>query len=187
MKKMFLAILIGVTAPFAMLGIGYTMYKGFNLIAPLPKAVSEIEQPAVVIETLDPSLAIFAPMWQMEIGRRFPHAVGILVHGADFVEGQWIVGTNIAAGRRVTPVVEIVKHYQRLYPTRTVVLLACNTGHLKLGIPGVYYAKSSVWCVPDRFLTPEMFENELYRMTLNNRWSAYPDVVGNIYEFVKDD
>jgi hypothetical protein len=110
-------------------------------------------QPAVIMEVLDPSLADYAPLWRDEIGRRFTHAVGVLVHGGDFVEGQWVVGSSYDYGQHVTPVATIVKHYQRLYPDRTIVLLACNTGHLRLGIPGVYYATSPVWCVPDRALT----------------------------------
>lgn len=170
------------------------------------------QTPPVVMEVLDPSLAAFAPLWRDEIGRRFDNAVGILVHGGDFVEGQWIAGTNVAMFRRVTPMREVVEHYQRLYPDRVVVLLACNTGSLRLGIPGVYYAKSSVWSVPDRAVTPEMYENGLAEQKLPDcnfdedpedeppqsvrpaalsppkptRWQGDPDVVGNVFEFVSE-
>jgi len=89
----------------------------------------------------------------------------------------------------------VVLHYQAMFPGRTVVLLACNTGHLKLGIPGVYYAHSSVWCVPDRAYVPgNPDDNLMLRDTASwlfpsladvekTRWERDPDVVGNIWEF----
>lgn len=157
------------------------------IFAPSGQRSQETVQPAVIMEVLDPSLEGYAPLWKAEIGRRFPNAVGILLHGGDFVEGQWIVGGHISP-RHVSPVREIVEHYQKLYPTRTIVLLACNTGHLSLGIPGVYYAKSSVWCVPDRAIP--IADGFDYKATVDGgevtRASIDPDVVGNIYEFVRD-
>jgi hypothetical protein len=152
-------------------------------------------QPPVVIETLDPSLERFNEMWRKEIARRFPNAIAVLVHGGDFVEGQWIVGTNIAKDRRVMPAADVVRHYQKLYPGRTLVLLACNPGHLKLGIPGVYYAKANVWCVPDRALTSEHFKVYLGDAGLRTdgsraigdaRWEKDGNTVGNIFEFACD-
>lgn len=162
-----------------------------------PRAI-ERAQPGVIIETLDPSLEIYATMWQEEIGRRFDNAVGILVHGGNFVEGQWVVGANLVPYRRVSSAEDVVRHYQELYPGRTVVLLACNPGHLKLNIPGVYYAKANVWCVPDRHLAPSMFLSGVAFATLDSgfaplsiadpvtRWEFAPDHIGNIYEFVSD-
>jgi hypothetical protein len=113
------------------------------------------------MEVLDPSLDQYSTMWRDEIGRRFDNAVGVLVHGGDFVDGQWIVGSHRQPWKHVTPIQTVVREMQAKYPDRTIVLLACNTGHLKLGIPGVFYGSSSVWCVPDRALTPEMFKNGL--------------------------
>lgn len=159
--------------------------------------VRTVQQPPVIMEVLDPSLGQFEEMWRAEINRKFDHAVGILVHGGDFVEGQWIVGTGY--GRHVSTVGEVVSHYQHLYPDRTIVLLACNPGHIDLHMPGVYYAKSSVWCVPDRALTPAMMSNGKSLQHLGfpflsgdvevprpSRWALEPDVVGNIYEFVSE-
>lgn len=153
-----------------------------------PTKGTTLDQPAVIMEVLDPSLNQYAPLWKAEIARRFPHAVGVLVHGGDFVEGQWIVGTHINYATHVSPVKEVVEHYQKLYPDRTIVLLACNTGHLKLGIPNVYYFKSSVWCIPDRGLNPQDTENadKLMDGTVQSRWEADSDVNGNIYEAVTD-
>lgn len=148
---------------------------------------TEITNPQVVMEVLDPSLEQFALPWRNEIARRFPHAVGLLVHGGDFVQGQWIVGASTVPGH-VTTVADQVERVRKLYPDRTIVLLACNTGHLKLGIPGVFYAQSSVWCVPDRGIKPEMLDEAGGTLDgrEHSRWDDNPDVVGNIFEFVKD-
>jgi len=155
--------------------------------------------PRVVMETLDPSLEQFEAMWRDEIGRRFDNAVGVLVHGGDFVEGQWIAGTHVRPDKHVTLMTKVVEDAKKKHSGRTVVLLACNTGNLKLGIPGVFYATSSVWCIPDRAIRPEMYQNANFRQTLGGivilpsksfhqmtRWEWQPDYVGNVWEFVKD-
>lgn len=172
-----------------MIGLGVSVHVGTSIPA---KA-----QPQVIERVLDPTLEPFANMWQKEINRRFDNAVMILVHGGDFVEDQWIVGDwQYRSGVHVRPIKDVVAETQKMYPGRTIVLLACNPGHLNLGIPGVYYAKSSVWCIPDRDMdqaTPSMST-----MTLNDtkpmsrayinlgRWDEDPDVVGNIFEFVSE-
>jgi hypothetical protein len=171
-----------------LIGIMALIVGVISLIVPPGHVNYEIEQPAVAMEVLDQSLEPYAAMWQKEIARRFPHAVGILVHGNDFVEGEWTVGANLSDSR-VSLTKNVVEHYQKLYPDRTIVLVSCNPGHLKLGIPGVYYAPASVWCVPDREMTAEMYKGEGEgegRLTLDGRWSEAPDVVGNVYEFVTD-
>lgn len=183
--------------PFVLLAI--SMFLVALLIEVNYKSAAPSARPNVVMETLDPSLEPYEAMWEREISRRFDNAVGILVHGGDFVEGQWIVGSHVQPWRHVTPIQEIVRNVQKKYPGRTVVVLACNTGHLKLGIPGVYYAHSSVWCVPDRELRPEMFQAAVARQTLGSiliipsrplhqstRWEEMPDLVGNIFEFQAD-
>lgn len=156
--------------------------------------VGQIEQPNVVMEVLDPSLEVYSAMWQKEVGRRFSNAVVILCHGGDFVEGEWIVGSKPGSGH-VEHIDQTIARVKALYPGRTVVILACNTGHLKPKIPGVYFAPSSVWCIPDRAITPEMFRNGIAFRTLNDedepasesqsRWDSDPDVVGNIWEFLR--
>ena len=173
-------------------------------------------QHGVVMEVLDPSLQTFAPMWQKEIGRRFPNAVGVLCHGGEFINGEWIVSAK-AYGRNLTAP-DIARFEKAKYPGKTIVLLCCNPGHLHLGIPDVYYANDSVWCVPDRALTPEMFAAGAGREKMAQctprcpcghaatrpaladpdsddvirpaaqppRWEEDPGVLGNIFEFIKD-
>lgn len=164
--------------------------------------------PPVVMQVLDPSLEPFAPAWQAEIGRRFPHSVGILCHGGYFLEGQWI--TSSVQYQHLTTVQEVVKHVQAQYPDRTIVLLACNVDHHSLNIPGVYYAHSSVWCVPDRAITGSGLDRMMIDhpcppplpiatqpayvvqpdadvvVAEKSRWESDPEVVGNIFEFVAD-
>ena len=62
----------------ALIAITVALFCGPS--GPGPGINAEISQPAVIMETLDPSLEVFAPLWKAEIGRRFPHAIGILVH-----------------------------------------------------------------------------------------------------------
>lgn len=158
----------------------------YTLIATMPKT-GVLDSPSVIVETLDPSLEGFAPLWKVEVGRRFSNAIVLLVHGVDFVQGEWIVGASIAP-HHVMRIQDVVKEYQHRYPNRTMIVLACNTGHLHLGIPGVYYSHSSVWCIPDRGLTPDMFKEA--GVTLDgeaqSRWQAESDIVGNIFEFTVD-
>lgn len=118
---------------------------------PPQQAATEIHH-GVTIDVLDPGLSFAAPLWKVEIARRFPDAVGVLCHGGVFIEGEWY-GTALTYGH-FTPMADIVRHEQALHPGATIVLLACNVNHLKLGVPGVYYATDSVWCRPDRSLMP---------------------------------
>jgi hypothetical protein len=122
--------------------LGGVMQLDKRLSSPNPTA----GQPAVVMEVLDPSLTPYAAEWQTEIARRFPNACGLLLHGDEVVEDEWIAHPMGYAMHVQT----LVKKYQAKFPERTIVLLACNVGHFKLNVPGVYYAKSDVWCHPDR-------------------------------------
>jgi len=191
-----------------------TSYVTHKLVYNDKNVASNFAHPSVIVKVYDPSLQVYAPMWQKEIDRRFDNAVGILVHGID-LDGEWYVGTQRSADAPLMKVQKLVAEVQAEYPDRTVVLLACNTGHLKLNMPGVYYAMASVWCVPDRAITAEMYRNGLAeakfkprcsclpatqptiqpaaapRPTLPavvtpqpTRWEVEPDVVGNIYEMV---
>jgi hypothetical protein len=156
--------------------------------------------PNVIMEVMDPSLEYFAPMWRAEIGRRFDNAVGVIVHGGDFEENRWIVGSSLQPWQHVTLATELIGHFQKKYPGRTIVFLGCNTGHMKLGIPGVYYSPSPVWCVPDRFTGPDV-PFSTWKLSgkgkapaiiivaverAKTRWEQDPDATGNIFEFITD-
>jgi hypothetical protein len=169
-------------------------------LRPTPKVLA---QPPVIVECLDPTLEMFAPLWRAEIGRRFDNAAVILVHGGDFVAGEWIVAAGF--GGHVTPVKEVVQRFQKLHPGRTICLISCNPGGVKLGIPGVYYGKSNIWCVPDRALgSGDTFtESRTFSdgeagiaplpITITvtvekpkTRWQLQPDFLGNAYELITD-
>lgn len=123
-----------------------------SIVSQPRQTVTQIDQ-GVYIDVQDASLWVFAPMWRDEIARRFPNAIGILCHGGDEVEGEWTTSAN--AYFHAVPVTKLVERDQRLYPGRPIVILACNTGHLRLNLgPNVYYSLSSVWCIPDRALKP---------------------------------
>jgi hypothetical protein len=164
-----------------------------------------IDSPDVVMEVLDPSLRPYELMWQTEIGRRFHNVVGVMVHGGNHLEGVWDTSA-ISLGRWVT-VNDVVAKAKERFPGRTVVLISCNPGHRKLGIPGVYYAHSNVWLVPDRNYAIHVGDDE-GRLTIGTtpvkppniflpmqlvfpvreklRSEERPDVIGNIFEFIHD-
>jgi hypothetical protein len=152
--------------------------------------VEHRDRPNVQMVVLDPSLQEFSVLWQHEIERRYPKAVGILCHGGDLVDGDWVV--KVANGNHILmKAADLVKHYKEEYPDRQIVFLACNTGHLKLNVPGVVYSHSSVWCCPDRDVSshPEL---QYLKMdgkqdeTNGNRSELEPDVVGNVFEMEAD-
>lgn len=160
------------------------------------------QHPSVVMEVLDDSLLWCSDEWQAEIGRRFPNAVGLLMHGGNAVEDEWIVSASVKPGH-ASRVKEIVEKYQARHPGRVVVLLACNPGHLKLGLPGVYYFTDSVWCLPDRSLKPSTESSKATQVisgeivggwrgffeapqTEKTRWQLEPGVAGNIFEAIRE-
>ena len=162
------------------------------------------EYPNTTMVVLDPTLAAMAPLWQAEIDRRFHGAVGVICHGGDFVSGQWIT-SNKNYGH-FTTAVEVAEHFKAAYPGRVIVLLACNTGHVRLGVSGVYYAPSFVWCIPDRNVKSEGDDSDetmtpgpvtkpappqvLIRVIrippAPTRWEQHPDYVGNVFEMICD-
>lgn len=166
------------------------------------------EFPQVIVDVLDPSLQGFASAWEKEIGRRFPHSVAVLCHGiggGGGVKDEWLVAPYAGIGG-VTHIDDLIHREQRLYPDRTLVILCCNVQHDVLhGYEHVFYASSSVWCLPDRSV-PTGTENSLegrstldtytrldtfnpfgppqHRFEGGTRFDADPDVVGNIFEFI---
>ena len=175
--------------PFAfMLVLVALMFGVATLARPTHRVpvVAYCDQPDVIVENMVPELAEAAPLWQMEVSRRFHHALVIIVHGGDFLEGEWIVGSE-QYGHPVITAKQIVRHFQQQFPDRTIVLVACNTGHLKLGVPGVYYAHSSVWVVPDRDVFRALGEaNLMLDGREQDRSLLEPEIVGNIWEFTAD-
>ena len=132
------SLLISVAMLLVALGLA-----GLTFLPPL-----DHRTPAVTVEVMDPSLQGYAEAWRAEVSRRFPDAVVILAHGGNFAGDQWICSALMFG--RYSTVQDAVRFEQARYPGRTIVVLCCNPGHLKLGIPGVFYSNDSVWCVPDR-------------------------------------
>lgn len=161
--------------------------------------VARTDQPGVIMDVFDPSLAGYAPMWQKEIGRRFPHAVGVLCHGGELLEGEWIT-LDAEAPVHFDLVTTLIAREQAKYPGREIVVLCCNPGHIAIhNFPGVYYSPSSVWCVPDRSYADLSSSPDRMKMLdlfhwggkkseskmAINRWSLDPDATGNIFEFIE--
>jgi hypothetical protein len=202
---------------FAIFYLGCFVVGGFIGVAltatvlpdPTPAPLVLQDHPGVAMEVLDPSLTPFVEMWRKEIARRFPDgAVGLLVHGGDLVQKEWVVGASIVPGH-VTPIEEVIDRTRRLYGQRKIIVLACNPGHVRLsGRPGVYFFPGSVWCIPDRAILPEHSQYEVLRrlgepapflgeqpeptpiVIVNaarelTRWESDDTVCGNIWEAVE--
>jgi hypothetical protein len=150
--------------------------------------LASVYPPTVRVEVLDPTLQRFAEPWRAEVSRRFPDALVILVHGGDFVEGQWLCSSR--SYNHYTLVTEVLRHYRELYPARTLVFLGCNTGSIRLhGLPNTFYALASVWCQPDRAVGDDLKDALLtFDSGLDpalSRWAESPDYVGNVWELVE--
>lgn len=158
MKKLF-AFLFGM---ILFLSIALFDKLAYPTVHVKTQTVCEVGQPQIIIECLDPSLERYADRWREEASRRFSNALLVFVHGSDPIRGEWACKT--ADGFVLAS--DIVKRAQKEHPERTIVLLSCNTGHLKLGVPGVYYFKSSVWLIPDRAC--DAYEISEYKATMDD-------------------
>lgn len=149
----------------------------------LPSCIRSLAvAPQVDVFCMDQSLEGFAPAWRVEVGRRFPDAVVLLCHGGELSNGEWLVKAP-AFDLPLMTAEHLVLHFQTKFPGRPVVLLACNPGHLHLHVHGVWHARNSVWCVPDRATGGSETNDHLQ---MGTRWDAAPDVSGNVFEFVED-
>lgn len=177
-----LHVLIAVFVVFPLLSLAYALTEQAN------GKIARTAQPAVVVDVLDPSLEGFAPAWHDEISRRFPiNTVGVLCHGGEFIDGEWIA-LESRMPEHLIRVTDLVAKEQAKFPGRTIVLLCCNPGHIELHASNVFYAQSSVWCVPDRATGDDPVSNHMklgFEFVSQTRWQADPDVVGNIFEFVE--
>lgn len=155
---------------------------------PLPAPLA----PQVDVFCMDATLERFSAAWRVEVGRRFPDAIVLLCHGGELSNGEWLVKAP-AFDLPLMTAEHLVEHFQVKFPGRPVVLLACNPGHLHLHVPGVWHARNSVWCVPDRAIGGsdaachlEMDGKMTASFGSGTRWDAAPDVTGNVFEFVED-
>lgn len=115
-------------------------------------------------------------LWEDETVRRFPNALIYASHGTN-CGGKWICQNpdNPTSLADAFYVHDLALSLRQQYPDRIIVLVICNPGHLKVGVPGVYYAKDDVLVEPDAQNT------RCYVLHF-----LHPGCVGNIFEFVDD-
>lgn len=149
-------------------------------------------QPPIIMDVADETLQPFASAWQAEASRRFNDATVLLCHGSYTIDGEWLIYCRPGSDHPFDTVERVVAEEQHLYPGRTIILLACNVDHIALhGMPNVFYARSEVWCTPDRAvgmadqaaMTLDGVDDS--NNSIDNRSTSDPDIVGNIYEFVE--
>ncbi len=131
--------------------------------------------------TLPPTLwvssttyAAYALYWQQEVGRTYPGAVMVAVHGRTGPDGRWWVFPD---RMQPEPVVDLIARIRVDYPHRTIVMIACNPGGHRLppSITNVAYALTDVWSEPDSMLDPR---------EATFREFVYGDLAGSLAEFI---
>jgi hypothetical protein len=87
-----------------------------------------------------------AKLWRAEANRHDVDPVVLVCHG-NTLSGKWMLFPDEGDPIPVEGAAQILK---QVFPHRPLLLLVCNPGHHALKTPGVYYAKESMWMVPDR-------------------------------------
>ena len=103
-------------------------------------------RPAAVILSKTP--IDVAGLWSSAAGRRIPNALIVVCHGSER-GGVWTAKPD--APLQPLPVAELAGILHAEHPDRPIVLLICNPAGEPLSVPGVFYARSIVWQVPDCF------------------------------------
>lgn len=171
------------------------------------QAIDEVhitDAPPVIMDLRDPMLEGYAPMWQIEVGRRFSNSVVILCHGGGIVENEWVIQDNPLGsyGTTCEKIDDVLNKERAEFPTRTIVVLSCNPCHLVVhGHPNCFYSPSSVWCIPDRNIASAEENDAKIHQQIDgpneadddspapvvrvDRSVADPETVGNIFEFIE--
>lgn len=169
---------------------------GLLSVAVPTKQYESSNNPRVVVQCLDQSLIPYADLWKNEATRRFDSAVVIECHGGSIEDGKWVMKAGWQPWEKLVPVETVIARYRALYPNRELILISCNPDHIVLhGYPHVWYAKSSIWVIPDRALTPAMMRNGEDRLRWDSgfdpvdasksRSDLDPDVVGSVFELIE--
>lgn len=94
-------------------------------------------------------LGAFTGEWMDEVGRRYSDALVVFVHGDSDPRDQWYYRSRFDEdGGKVE---DMLRALRLSNPNRRIVLVCCNPGGYNVTIPGVTYAASNVWLVPNSF------------------------------------
>lgn len=97
---------------------------------------------------LSPGMAQYTVGWEREAQKRFSEPLLVMGHGNDFL-GSWCVWASVGGQEVPIPVEWMVGTVQEAHPGRTIVLIVCNPHGEKLKGSNVWYARRSVWLVPN--------------------------------------
>lgn len=118
----------------------------------LPKWTAPTSQPVVADRlrydaiTYCQNIRFSELAWRDLILARFENPVVVIGHGGD-LDGVWHVFPD--GGRDPMPVSAVAWAMHDAFPGRPVVLLICNHEGHDLDTPGVFYARTDVWSIPD--------------------------------------
>jgi hypothetical protein len=121
---------------------------------------------------LSRNIRVAASEWRGEVSAHLHDPVAIVVcHGAE-LDGQWTLCPDDPD--LWMPVRQFCKTFQLIHPGEPLFLVVCNPAGDKLDLPGVYYARSSVWVRPGT-------DDRFYWRTL-----SYVHFAGSFNDFVQD-
>jgi hypothetical protein len=133
-------------------------------------------------------IQLSAGMWAQEVSRRFSgDVVIVMAHGGEVASGVWACQAD---GGTLVPWTTELTSLRSEYPASTLVLISCNpNGEVLHGFPDVFYATSSVWECPDRFVDNQTSSITTERISFPStcpagRWANDASATGNIFEFV---
>jgi hypothetical protein len=112
-----------------------------------------------------------AEHWKIEVRRRFKTEKVVMYfgHGNATLTNDWNAYPDKFG--RIQSVREFASKLHDRFPDHIIVLICCNPAGHDLWIPNVYYAKASVWVMPDKDCTPhtltdaEWVQNMTYELT----------------------
>lgn len=147
-----------------------TLYIRISLLSPVREVrhYTQTDKHCVA-----PGMESSVALWEQEVERRFQGAYIYAAHGGVAAHSWICQGPNdpsdIAEAEFVR---DVALRLRAQFPDRVIVLIVCNPGHFKLHVPGVYYARDSVWLTPDKYAG---YCDLAHLLT--------PEAVGNIFEF----
>jgi len=103
---------------------------------------------------LNRGIAYQEPFWRAEIKRGLhwrrgdPEPFLFIGHGGDDADGVWCAWPDEGLSDGPLPLAEVARGLAGSHPGRPVFILSCNKNGRRLGVPGVYYARRVVRCIP---------------------------------------
>ena len=130
-------------------------------------------------------------LWLLEAKKRFKDPIIFVCHGGSDWEvlalgpatlGQWVWSAGPISPRIPVPMKCVAAVLRNMYPNRPIILIACNPGFYDLDLPNVWYAKGSIWAIPDEWANGLRY-HEKHRIPPTKE-TVETQMIGSIWEFI---